>query len=633
MTMWSLLQRSRRSFLVRLSISTACTTLALTGIALPGPRPAPAIRGVVPLGEATAGSRRTVPFPIQATLVGFDWEGTTSAELEVRVRKADGWSSWVHIDGGDEGPDPGSPEHRGRTTTAPVWVGDGAEAVEFEVEDTSLTDFRLHLVRSVPADAGFSPSSAQAAPGIIPRSDWGADETWRTCGPSYARQLKFSVVHHTATANDYSPEEAAAIIRGIYAFHTQVNGWCDIGYNFLVDKYGRIYEGRFGGIDRTVIGAHAAGFNTGSTGVAFIGDYRFAALSPEARSALHTLLAWKLSLHEVDADSYVDVTSGGSSKYPPDTVVTLNTISGHRDVSLTACPGDVVYGALPGLRPEIQRDIESSSVFANSGWEALGGVLSSGPDAASWGLNRIDVFGRGTDNALWHKWWDGSSWSHWEPLGGVLSADPGVVSWGSGRLDVFVKGADEQLWHRWHEGGAWSDWEPLGGVLASGPDAASWGPGRIDVSVRGTDNALWHKWWDGRSWSDWEPLGGVLKSDPTAVSWGSGRIDVFARGEDDALYHKWFDRTSWADWERVGANLRSSPDVSSLGAGRLDVFAANRDLALRGKIFDQSWKAWDGLGGRVSSDPSAVSWGPLRIDVFVRGADMQLWHTWYDKPA
>jgi peptidoglycan hydrolase-like protein with peptidoglycan-binding domain len=133
----------------------------------------------------------------------------------------------------------------------------------------------------------------------------------------------------------------------------------------------------------------------------------------------------------------------------------------------------------------------------------------------------------------------GSRRGGWESLGGTLTSAPAASSWSSGRLDVFVRGTDNALWHKWFQNG-WSGWESLGGILTSNLAAVSWGSGRIDVFVRGTDNAMWHRWFDGQ-WRGWESLGGVLTSDPAAVSWGSGRIDVFVRGTDNAMWHKWFD--------------------------------------------------------------------------------------------
>ncbi|TQJ31153.1 matrixin family metalloprotease [Microbacterium sp. SLBN-146] len=259
------------------------------------------------------------------------------------------------------------------------------------------------------------------------------------------------------------------------------------------------------------------------------------------------------------------------------------------------------------------------------GWESLGGVLTSGAGVSSWASGRLDLFVRGTDNALWHKWFNGG-WSHWETLGGVLTSDPAAVSWSNGRIDVFVRGTDNALWHKWFDG-RWSHWESLGGVLTSGPAVSSWASGRLDVFVRGTDNALWHKWFDGR-WSHWESLGGVLTSDPAAVSWGNGRIDVFVRGTDNALWHKWFDGR-WRGWESLGGVLTSGPGASSWASGRLDVFVRGTDNALWHKWFDRSWSGWETLGGVITSDPDAVSWGRGRVDVFARGTDNALWHRWF----
>lgn len=262
-------------------------------------------------------------------------------------------------------------------------------------------------------------------------------------------------------------------------------------------------------------------------------------------------------------------------------------------------------------------------------WQSLGGQLTSGPDAASWASGRLDVFARGTDNALWHKWWDGTSWSAWERQGGQLSADPGAVSWGPNRIDVFVRGTDDQLWHKWWDGRAWSGWEPLGGVLKSGPDVASWGNGRLDVFVRGTDDMLWHKWFDG-GWSAWEPLGGQMTSDPSAVSAGANTIDVFYRAGDNTLWHRKWNGSSWSAGESLGGALTGSPDAASWGGGRLDVFVRGSDLALYHYAYDgTAWAPSQRLGGYLTSDPGAVSWGVNRIDVFARGGGNDLWHIWY----
>jgi hypothetical protein len=259
------------------------------------------------------------------------------------------------------------------------------------------------------------------------------------------------------------------------------------------------------------------------------------------------------------------------------------------------------------------------------GWESLGGVLTSGPGASSWSAGRLDVFVRGTDSALWHKWYE-NGWSGWESLGGVLTSSPAAVSWGSGRIDVFVRGTDSALWHKWYDNG-WSGWESLGGVLTSEPAVCSWTPGRLDVFVRGTDSALWHKWYE-NGWSGWESLGGVLTSGPGAVSWNAGRIDVFVTGTDSAMWHKWYEN-GWSGWESLGGVLMSTPAAASWGPGRLDVFVAGTDGAMWHKWYENGWSGWESLGGVLTSAPAAVSWGPNRIDCVVMGTDSALWHRWW----
>ena len=125
---------------------------------------------------------------------------------------------------------------------------------------------------------------------------------------------RFAVVHHTAGSNAYTRAQSAAIVRGIELYHVRGNGWNDIGYNFLVDKYGQVFEGRAGGIERNVIGAHAQGFNTGSTGVAVIGNYSSAKISPAALHALAGLLAWRLDVAHVDPLSTLTWRSGGNPR-------------------------------------------------------------------------------------------------------------------------------------------------------------------------------------------------------------------------------------------------------------------------------------------------------------------------------
>lgn len=338
---------------------------------------------------------------------------------------------------------------------------------------------------------------------------------------------------------------------------------------------------------------------------------------------------------DIAGDAHFDEAETWSVNLPA-SGIDLVTVAAHEfghslGLAHSTVSGALMYPYYGGAHRNLEADDIAGiqSIYGSktkwSGWEKLGGYLSSGPGVCSWASGRLDVFARGGDNALWHKWYSGG-WSGWERLGGLITSNPAAVSWSNGRIDTFVRGRDNALWHKWYSGG-WSHWERLGGYLTSGPGVCSWASGRLDVFVRGGDNALWHKWYSG-GWSGWERLGGVLTSDPAAVSWSNGRIDVFVRGTDNALWHKWYNG-SWSGWERLGGYLSSGPAVCSWASGRLDVFVRGGDNAMWHKWYNGSWSGWERLGGVITADPAAVSWGNGRIDTFVRGTSNALWHKWY----
>jgi hypothetical protein len=173
-------------------------------------------------------------------------------------------------------------------------------------------------------------------------------------------------------------------------------------------------------------------------------------------------------------------------------------------------------------------------------------VLVGAPAVASWASGRLDVFARGTDNQLWHKWYQ-AGWSGWEPLGGILTASPAVTAWALGRLDVVVPGIGGVAWHAFYDRG-WHEFDSLGGRLLGAPGLSTWGPGQLEVFARGTDNNLYDQWYTGR-WSGWQrALTGQLSSGPAAVSWAAGRIDVSASGTDHQVYHAFVLATLGGVW-------------------------------------------------------------------------------------
>ena len=162
-------------------------------------------------------------------------------------------------------------------------------------------------------------------------------------------------VHHTASGNGYSAAEAPAVVRGIYAYHTKSLHWSDVGYNFLIDRYGTIYEGRYGGVARGVIGAQVLGFNTGSTGISVIGTFSDATPPSRAVTSLERLLEWKLDVHHVDPLGTGTLVCGYGQKFATGQRVTFPAIAGHRDANYTDCPGGRLYAQLPNVRKVVAR--------------------------------------------------------------------------------------------------------------------------------------------------------------------------------------------------------------------------------------------------------------------------------------
>jgi N-acetylmuramoyl-L-alanine amidase len=186
-------------------------------------------------------------------------------------------------------------------------------------------------------------------PRIVTRAGWGADEGLREPEFKYTGKVRTAFVHHSDTGNNYTCAEAPAVIRSIYRYHVKSSGWRDIGYNFLVDKCGTIYEGRAGGVTKPVMGAHTLGFNRNSTGIAVIGSFGSHTPPKAATTALARLTAWKLGLSGVDAAGSSTVVSGGG-KYKAGVKVRMKAISGHRDGYNTSCPGARLYAKLGSVR-------------------------------------------------------------------------------------------------------------------------------------------------------------------------------------------------------------------------------------------------------------------------------------------
>ncbi|MEW2413493.1 N-acetylmuramoyl-L-alanine amidase [Streptomyces sp. NPDC046866] len=336
---------------------------------------------LTPGGRGTAGldRQRTRPF----ALLGVSWTDP-SAELagtvEARTRDAatGRWSPWTALEPvapGLDGPRPGA-----RGSTEPVWVGpsDGAE-VRIRGRGALPAGLEAALVdpgpdpaspaqRSGPASARRQPPAPRPAPpgpastaprpAVVPRIAWGADETLDTEGPVYlpGGRIKAVFVHHTADARPYDCAQSAAIVRAIHVFHVKANGWRDIGYNFLVDRCGTVFEGRQGGIDRPVRGAHTGGWNAESSGIAVLGEHTAEGAPPAALAAVARVAAYKLGQYGGVLDGTTTLTAGATQRnfsgasFTAGRAYPFRAVSGHRDGFATECPGDALYAQLERIR-------------------------------------------------------------------------------------------------------------------------------------------------------------------------------------------------------------------------------------------------------------------------------------------
>jgi hypothetical protein len=364
---------------------------------------------------AELAKRATEPF----SLVGVTWADPRTVpegaiEVRTRQRGTGTWSSWQLLETDNPDASAGGPGVRG--SSDPLWVGpsDGVQARIVALGGALPDGIRVDLINPDASDAGhtFTTVSAQQtqvekaqqlqakkepnAPVVLPvrpvpklttRSGWGADESIVEDPPEYTGAVHVVFVHHTASGNGYDCGDSASIVRGIERFHVKSKGWNDIGYNFLVDRCGRIFEGRAGGVHRSVLGAHTLGFNANASAVAVIGDYRSAAIPAAARASVAQLAAYKLGAWSNPPLGKAGLVSGGSDRYPAGRTAVLNRISGHRDTGRTECPGNALYAQLPAIR-KIAGASPAGLRYrgVNGATEYAGRYYTRGPAGPAWDL-------------------------------------------------------------------------------------------------------------------------------------------------------------------------------------------------------------------------------------------------------
>ncbi|WP_324188344.1 N-acetylmuramoyl-L-alanine amidase [Nocardia higoensis] len=364
-------------------------------IAAPGDLPegitpdSPALApGVLPqelldqLGAQVKELSRETPFSMVA-LTAPDLSGTTAM---IRARGADGgWGQWYPAEPVDAGagaaaaakPTSGTePIYVGDTTSVQILVSRKPAAMDPQTPSSpersgpvapiahpefdpaqAIDDLTAILIDPGRGALDASLHEVAAAlpgggPNVITRSQWGADESINCQDPTYDDGLGGVTVHHTAGRNDYDRAESAGIVRAIYTYHSQTLGWCDIGYNALVDKYGQIFEGRRGGLDRPVQGAHAGGFNENTSGVALMGNHESVPPTEAAIQSIGSFIGWRTRVAGLDPLGHTTMWSEGTefTPYARGEEVDLPIVFAHRDVGYTTCPGDAAYGMMDRIR-------------------------------------------------------------------------------------------------------------------------------------------------------------------------------------------------------------------------------------------------------------------------------------------
>jgi hypothetical protein len=625
-------------------------------------------------------------------LIGVSVEtGADLAEAPPLVRvRADGtWTEWQELAfSPTHGPDNDSAEARheadtiGLPASEPIWVG-RADAYELNVPGDA-TDVSVHLGRDdetrVQVTLEQSPAGAlPGQPAINLRSSWGARAPKQT---TVNETLKQAVVHHSVTTNAYGPSEVPSILRGIQSYHMDTNGWDDIAYNFAVDRFGTIWEGRGGGIHEMVQGGHTRGFNREAVGVVVLGDFTSATPSSATLNAVGDVIGWKAWLHDMPVTGSFAKETSGNDKYASGSIVTLPRVIGHRDVDFTACPGNLLYPQLAAIRSraaatasglgataawfqeptatsnadgrlEVFTASGSGEVFHTwqtspnggwKGWTSLGGAIVGPPSAVFNRDGRLEVFAVADDDTIQHAWQNspGGTWSAWRSLGGYWRDGSRAVATrnADGRLEVFVIDAGGTLQHTWQwtPGGAWSGWEALGGVTFTGDPAVGISPdGRLEIFARGTDGKVWHRWQrtPNGTWSAWTNRGGSAGGPVTVGTNADQRLELFTSWGGQ-VWHAWQQSMNgpWSGWTPLGGNVDDAATlhVARNGDGRLEVFARARDGALAHAWQVRAggaWSGWLGMGGPVLDGVVAGRNADGRLEVFVgRSPDHPIQHAW-----
>lgn len=344
----------------------------------------------VELGRAAArGDIDRVTFGFAPTHVAFSWTGDEGTGVRYRTGAAEGDTS-----GWRRAPDDHDAE-RGRRHFSGVLAVDRPAFIEWKAvtpPGSAVEGLILDYLNTLdgPREERDIPALAQARarePQIVTRAEWGADESLKRTSGSCVRRfepVQQLFVHHTAGSNfDDRPK---ATMRAIYWYHVVRQGWCDVGYNFVVSDDGRIFEGRWARdyaswethdsetrSGRAVVGAHVSGYNSGAVGISVMGNYSQVRPSPAVRRSLAELIAWEVDRHDLGVRGrhvYKNPVTGAARRLP--------WVAGHRDAGSTDCPGDLLYSALPGIRRDADAVMGAGKATTSLDLQASSGRVTAG---------------------------------------------------------------------------------------------------------------------------------------------------------------------------------------------------------------------------------------------------------------
>ncbi|WP_069887045.1 FG-GAP-like repeat-containing protein, partial [Streptomyces luteocolor] len=479
------------------------------------------------------------------------------------------------------------------------------------------------------------PPSTVTQPPVIGRAAWGADESLVKDPPEYIDKVKAVFVHHTVGTNDYSCAQSPALVRGIMTYHVETEGWNDLGYNFLVDKCGQIFEGRGGGIDVPVRGAHTYGFNGDSAGIAVLGDFEGDPATDKpagrpTRAALESVArvaAWKLGQYGVDPAGKVTLTAADDTGvWKKGEQASLNTVSGHRDGFATACPGKNLYAKLGEIRRYASGAGKNSAVpTGDFNRDGITDLIAGTPQASS-NRGRVTVVPGGLDGPVGASRISLTQASEGVPGASETGDDWGAATaWGdlnadgyadlvigapgeddaSGHKDrgavtmlygpKFTSGTDMQLSDDFHYPGA-----RFGAAVASGDFNAD---GKADVfaAATGTGGS-----WAARLDAEHES-GGSLTSGDTAIAYADAASGDFNRDgyADVALAYRDQAGKGKVAWFRGGRSGLSRVGVLSVPGGRSVAVGDVNGNGYDDLVIGQPYTAESGAhaGGQVTVVP------------------------------